>query len=64
MLVLLTVAALFSREKALWGVNRLLMLLDAPADVIRVSKREDVLVPYPPPGADAVVETRSADYAD
>ena len=61
MLVLLTVVALFSREKALWGVNRLLQILDAPDYVIRVSKREDVLVPYPPPGADSVVTSRSAD---
>ena len=57
-LVLLTVVALLSREKALWGVNRLLMLLHASADVIRVSKREDVLVPFPPPGADSVVTSR------
>jgi lipopolysaccharide/colanic/teichoic acid biosynthesis glycosyltransferase len=63
-LVLLTVVALFSREKALWGVNRLLMLLDAPADVIRVSKREEPLVPSPPPGTDTIVASRSADYAD
>jgi lipopolysaccharide/colanic/teichoic acid biosynthesis glycosyltransferase len=63
-LVLLTVVALFSREKALWGVNRLLILLDAPADVIRVSKREDQLVPFPPPIASSVVVSRSADYAD
>jgi len=63
-LVLLTVLAIVSREKALWGVNRLLMLLDAPVDVIRVSKREEPLVPYPPPGADTVVTSRSADYAD
>ena len=60
-LVLLTVVALFSREKALWGVNRLLKHLDAPDYVIRVSKREDVLVPYPPPGADSVGVSRSAD---
>lgn len=60
-LVLLTVVALFSREKALWGVNRLLILLDASADVIRISKREDVLVPFPPPGASSVVTSRSAD---
>lgn len=60
-LVLLTVAALFSRKKALWGVNRLLKQLDAPADVIRVSKREDQLVPSPPPGASSVVTSRSAD---
>jgi len=57
-LVLLTVLAIVSREKALWGVNRLLMLIDAPADVIRVSKREDALVPYPPPGSDTVVVSR------
>ena len=57
-LVLLTVIALVSREKALWGVNRLLMLLEAPADVIRVSKREEPLVPVPPPGADSAVLSR------
>jgi len=58
LLVLLTVVALFSPGKALWGVNRLLKWLDAPADVIRVSKREDVLVPFPPPGSDSVVVSR------
>ena len=58
LLVLLTVVALFSRKKALWGVNRLLKRLDAPADVIRVSKREDALVPFPPPGSDTVVVSR------
>ena len=63
-LVLLTVLAIFSRGKALWGVNRLLMLLDAPVDVIRISKREDMLVPVPPPGTDSVVASRSTDYAD
>jgi lipopolysaccharide/colanic/teichoic acid biosynthesis glycosyltransferase len=57
-LVLLTVIALISREKALLGVNRLLKWLDAPADVIRVSRREDMLVPFPPPGADSVVVSR------
>ena len=57
-LVLLTVVALISREKALLGVNKLLKWLDAPADVIRVSKREDKLVPFPPPGADSEVISR------
>lgn len=61
-LVLLTVLAIVSREKALWGVNRLLILLDAPDYVIRVSKRKDVLVPYPPPGMDTVVISRSVTY--
>ncbi|MBW2569855.1 MAG: sugar transferase [Deltaproteobacteria bacterium] len=57
-LVLLTVVALVSREKALCGVNRLLKWLDAPADVIRVSKREDMLVPTSPPGSESIVTTR------
>ena len=63
-LVLLTVVALFSREKALFGVNRLLKWLNAPADVIRVSKREDQLVPSPPPGTSSVVTSRSAEWVN
>ena len=63
-LLLLTVFAIVSRKRALWGVNKLLIRVDAPADVIRVSRREDVLVPFPPPGADSLVTSRSADYAD
>jgi len=62
-LLLLTVFAIVSRKRALWGVNKLLIRVDAPADVIRVSKRKDALVPFPPPGADSVVTSRSADYA-
>ena len=58
-LVLLTVLAIASRERALWGVNKLLERLHAPADVIRVSKRKDRLVPFPPPGTDTIVTTRS-----
>lgn len=58
-LVLLTVLAIVSRQKALWGVNKLLVLMESPADVIRVAKREDVLVPHPPPGADSIVTHRS-----
>jgi lipopolysaccharide/colanic/teichoic acid biosynthesis glycosyltransferase len=63
-LVLLTVITLISREKAFLGVNRLLKWLDAPDDLIRVSRRDDVLVPFPPPGASSVVTSRSTDYAD
>jgi len=63
-LLLLTLLALASRERALWGVNKLLKRLDAPVDVVRVSERKDVLVPSPPPGADTVVVSRSTDYAD
>ena len=60
-LVLLTLLTVASRERALWGLNKLLIRLDAPVDVIRVSKRKDVLVPFPPPGFDSVVTSRSTD---
>ena len=43
--------------KELIGVKHVLGV----ADVIRVSKREDQLVPFPPPGASSVVTSRSAD---
>ena len=57
-LILLTVIAIISRKYALWGVNKLLILINASDDVIRVSKREDALVPYPPPGSDSIVTSR------
>jgi lipopolysaccharide/colanic/teichoic acid biosynthesis glycosyltransferase len=57
-LVFLTALAIVSRQKALLGVNKLLTLIDAPSDVIRVAKREDKLVPHPPPGTDSIVINR------
>lgn len=57
-LVLLTMVAIISRRKALLGVNKLLVLISAPIDVIRISKRDDVLVPCSPPGTDIVVTRR------
>jgi len=57
-LVILTVTAIISRKKALWGINKLLHCVDAPADVIRVAQREDRLIPTPPPGSDFIVTSR------
>jgi hypothetical protein len=57
-LIFLTVIAIISRDKALDGVNKLLNDMNAPDDVIRVSRRKDKLVPYPPPGSDAIVTRR------
>jgi len=57
-LIFLTVVAIFSRQLSLRGVRMLLYKTDAPADVIRVSRREDILKPYPPPGSDSVVISR------
>lgn len=57
-LIFITLIAITSRDKALGGVNRLLSAMDAPDDVIRVSRRKDKLVPFPPPGSDSIVTHR------
>jgi len=57
-LIFLTIVTIFSRRLSLKGVRMLLYKIDAPADVIRVSRREDILKPYPPPGSDSVVTSR------
>jgi lipopolysaccharide/colanic/teichoic acid biosynthesis glycosyltransferase len=57
-LILLTAAAIINRETALDGVNKILTKMNTPEDVIRVSRRKDKLVPFPPPGSDSVVSRR------
>ena len=57
-LIFYTIISIFSRSKALRGLCELLKKMDAPEDVIRVSKRQSVLVPYPPPGSDSIVVSR------
>lgn len=57
-LIFLTLIAIFSRRKALYGVNKLLTYMNASDDVIRVSRREDKLVSFPPPGSDTIVTHR------
>jgi lipopolysaccharide/colanic/teichoic acid biosynthesis glycosyltransferase len=58
-LILLTVVAIVSRDHALQGVNWLLRIVNADPELISVSKRENALVPHPPPGADTIVTSRS-----
>jgi len=55
-LIVLTVFAIVSRPKALAGVVFLLRGLGANEQLIQVAGRKQSLLPYPPPGADAVVE--------
>ncbi|NOY52490.1 MAG: sugar transferase [Deltaproteobacteria bacterium] len=57
-LILLTVVAVFSRPLALRGLQRVLRMLGADEQLLRVACREDALTPYPPPGADRVVRCR------
>ena len=58
-LIFLTAVAIVSRKKALKGLHKLLVMIGAPEDVVRVAKREDKLVPSPPPGSDSIVTVRT-----
>jgi lipopolysaccharide/colanic/teichoic acid biosynthesis glycosyltransferase len=57
-LILLTIMNLYSRPNALRSLCKLLKKINSPEDVIRVSRRQDVLVPFPPPGSDRIVVSR------
>lgn len=53
-LIWLTAAAILSKQKALQGVVSILERLKAPADLVFVARRNQPLVPTPPPGADQI----------
>lgn len=57
-IILLTVVAILSREKALQGVHKLLRKLQADDETTRVAQRVEPLRPFPPPGANEVVMSR------
>ena len=57
-LIFLTAATIVSRATALDGVTRILNAMNAPPELIQVSRRQDRLVPSPPPGSDEVVQYR------
>lgn len=57
-LCFLTVIAILSRDKALAGVQNILININASADVIELAQRQQALVPRPPPGGDRIVTSR------
>lgn len=57
-LIFLTAIAVFSRKKALMGIQALLLKMDAPKEIRKVARRTEMLVPHPPPGADNFVTSR------
>ena len=59
-IMILTVVALFSRKKALAGVQRILQDLDVDDDVCTVALRDRPLEPTAPPGATADVLGRTS----
>ena len=48
-LIILTVIAIISRKRALNGVVKILVALNADETLIRVASRKGPLVPSPPP---------------
>ncbi|MFZ2486578.1 MAG: sugar transferase [Anaerolineae bacterium] len=59
-LILLTVQAIISRQRALDGIQDILSNLNADAQLKRVSLRQEPLQPYPPPGATEIVTSRES----
>lgn len=57
-IILLTITAIFNRQKALKLLVRLLRLLGASEELQKISSRKFKLVPSPPPGAINIVTSR------
>lgn len=57
-LLILTVLAIFSRTTALEIISKLLAKYNVDEKIIKVVRRQEKLVPYPPPGADKIVVSR------
>ena len=57
-LIFITVISILSKQKALNLINKILVKLSAEDKLIEISKRENQLIPYPPPGSDSIVTSR------
>lgn len=58
-IIILTATALFSRERALSELQRVLLDLPANDQLRRVAMRQAPLVAFPPPGANEIVTSRT-----
>lgn len=58
-LIFLTAVAVFSKKASLKIIEKLLRKLDAGKELLQIVKRENELVPHPPPGSDKVVMSRN-----
>lgn len=57
-IILLTIVSFFSRKLALQQLNKILESLNVSKEIIKISMRQDKLVPTPPPGAMQIVTER------
>ena len=58
-LIIITAIAIISKKKALFMINRILKNKKADDLLIKISKREKPLKPYPPPGSKNIVLARN-----
>ena len=59
-LIFITGINIFSRKLALILICNLLIYMNAPKNLVNISKRNMVLKPFNPPGSDNIVNSRSA----
>ncbi len=57
-IIMLTLVSIVSRPMALTGVITVLRILNAPEELVEVSRRNKPLKAFPPPGSDAIVSLR------
>jgi lipopolysaccharide/colanic/teichoic acid biosynthesis glycosyltransferase len=57
-LIIYTIIAIISKQRALNWVVRQLRIMNVDSDVVNISKREVELYPFPPPGMNKVVIAR------
>ncbi|MDA7601982.1 sugar transferase [Gammaproteobacteria bacterium] len=57
-LCLTTIISIFSKKKSLAILNRILIRLNAPDAILKISSRKDSLKPMPPPGLDEIIISR------
>lgn len=58
-IIFLTILSIFSRNTALALVKKILSRLGADEKLVRIAGRTEPLLPYPPPGSDKIVTSRS-----
>jgi lipopolysaccharide/colanic/teichoic acid biosynthesis glycosyltransferase len=60
-LIILTIIAILSRERALEGVQSILKSYGASNQVLNLASRKHPLIPMPPPGGTKIVTSRDGD---
>jgi len=57
-LIFYTIIAIFSKQKALNWVSKQLIKINIDTNIIKISRRDIELYPFPPPGSDEIVSIR------